>query len=129
MNVRDVFVKTGVVASYLLLFPGRVYADGWVGDELNGYKGSLSDLIKTILDTAIIASAVVAVVFLIINGFKYIAAGGDTGKVEEAQKGITDVIIGLIVCLASAVVVSFVLNRLDVKPGSLDSLLLGSVWV
>lgn len=128
MSIRDILVKTGVTASYFLVFPGGVYADGWIGDDLDGYKGSLSDLIKVLLDTAIIVAAIVAVVFLIVNGIKYIAAGGDTSKVEEAQKGITGVIVGLVICLASAIVVNFVLTRLDVQMGELDSLISGTVW-
>jgi len=113
----------------MLSFPGRIYADEWIGNEINGYRGSLSDLVKVLLDTAIIMSAIIAVGFLVINGFKYIAAGGDTGKVEEAQKGITDVIIGLIVCLASAVVVNFILIRLNVEPGNLDSYIMLSPMI
>lgn len=91
---------------------------GWMPDGPK--QGSLDDLIRDILNTAIILAAIVAVIFLIYNGFKYMSSAGDANKTEEAQKGIANALIGLIICIAAALIVNFVLGRLGLDPESLE---------
>ena len=83
---------------------------------------SLSELIKIILNTAISFSAVVAAAMLVIGGFKYMASSGDEGKTEEAQKGIANALIGMIVVLSAAVVVNFMLDVLGLEMPGLEML-------
>ena len=68
----------------VMLYPMAVSAQDWL--PTIGYQGSLSDLIRTILNTAIIAAAVVAVGFLIFNGFRYMTSSGDTAKTDERDQ-------------------------------------------
>ena len=82
--------------------------------------GSLNDLIRILLNTGIIMAAVVAVIYLIINGIKYMTSSGDSQKTEEAQKGISNALIGLIICLAAALVVNFVLAKLGTTAKPID---------
>jgi len=69
------------------------------------------DLVKNGINWAIGLIGFVAVVFLIVAGVKYITANGDEKKVEEAQKGITNSIIGLIICFLAVMIVNFVLEK------------------
>lgn len=86
---------------------------------------TLDEFVQNALTVAVSVGAVVAVVFIIVNGIKYITSTGDPGKTEEAQKGIIAALIGLIVIGVAYLVVRFVLTRIlgiD-DPGSLDSAL------
>ena len=55
---------------------------------------------------------IVAVVIILIGGFKWMTAGGDESKVEEAKKLMTAGVIGLAIVLASWGITVFVLNSL-----------------
>ena len=76
---------------------------------------TLEQVIQVLLNTAIAFSAVVAVAFLIVNGYSYMTAGGDTGKIEKAQKGLGNALIGLVICISAAIIVNFVLSLFGIK--------------
>ena len=50
---------------------------------------------------------VTAFFYLIMNGIKYITAGGDAGKATEARTGIINAIIGIIIVILAYVIVRF----------------------
>lgn len=56
--------------------------------------------------------AVVALLLIVINGMQYIHASGDPQKVAQARQGILYSIVGLIVVLAAATIVSFALRSI-----------------
>jgi lysylphosphatidylglycerol synthetase-like protein (DUF2156 family) len=118
MKVSAVLATVSVTFSVLA---GKVVASpSWLPDE-GTFDGTMSQLIRTLLNTAVIMAAVVAVAYLVYNGFKYMMSAGDTAKTEEAQKGIANALIGLVICLAAAVVIRFVMGRLDVEQNELES--------
>lgn len=55
-------------------------------------------------------SGLVALIFVIMGGFKYMFSGGDAKKTEEARKIITYAVIGLILILMSFGIVNFIGN-------------------
>lgn len=55
---------------------------------------------------------IVAVVLILIGGFKWMTAAGDEGKVEEAKKLMTAGVIGLVIILAAWGITIFVMNAL-----------------
>lgn len=57
---------------------------------------------------ALIFAGATAVIVIIIGGIKYLLSGGDAKKVEGAKKTITFAIIGLIIVLSAAFIVSLV---------------------
>lgn len=119
------FIPVFVVVSFFE-FPGAVLAQ--TSSDLTwlttiGIHMTLEELIRTLLNTAISLAAVVAVAYLIFNGYKYMISSGDPGKTEEAQKGIGNAIIGLIICISAALIVKFVLEKMGMVPESLDTLL------
>jgi hypothetical protein len=73
-------------------------------------SGSLVVLARNGINWAIGLIALVAVVILIVSGVKYITSNGDEKKVEEAQKGIINAIIGLVICFLAVLIVNFVLQ-------------------
>jgi len=55
---------------------------------------------------------IVAVVIILLGGFKWMTAGGNEDKVGEAKKLIIAGIIGLVIILAAFAIATFVLNSL-----------------
>ncbi|MFH0891810.1 hypothetical protein A2303_06785 [Candidatus Falkowbacteria bacterium RIFOXYB2_FULL_47_14] len=55
---------------------------------------------------------IIAVVIILLGGFKWMTAAGDEGKVDEAKKLIGAGIIGLVVILAAFAIAQFVISAL-----------------
>ena len=55
---------------------------------------------------------IIAVVIILVGGFKWMIAGGNSDKVEEAKKLIYSGVIGLVIILASWGIANFVLTSL-----------------
>lgn len=98
----------------LLLTPARVFAqDGGIPVEQPSRSpgGSLTSLITTISNTILLLVGVIAVLFLIIGGFQYIASAGNPEQIGKAKQTIMYAIIGIIVALLAYVVVKFILGQ------------------
>lgn len=57
----------------------------------------------------------IAVIFIIIGGVKFMTAGGDEQKVQDATKTIQNALIGLVLVILSGLIVNFILNRIEGK--------------
>lgn len=66
--------------------------------------------IKNLINTAMILLGITAVIAIIIGGFKFITANGDSSAVNSAKNIILYAVIGLIVALLAWAIVSFVVN-------------------
>jgi uncharacterized membrane protein len=62
---------------------------------------------------------IIAVVLLILGGFKWMTAGGNEDKVSEAKRTIGQAIIGLLIILASYSIAQFVINSLAEATGAI----------
>jgi hypothetical protein len=65
----------------------------------------LSEFILNIINIALGVAGLVAVLFLIIGGFRYITAAGNEEAGEQAKKIILNAIIGIVVIILSFVIV------------------------
>ncbi len=72
----------------------------------------LREVIRTSLNIMIFIVIIAAVIYLIINGLKFVTSQGDSSKAQEAQKGITFAIIGIVVAVAASLIVNFVIKKL-----------------
>ncbi len=79
-----------------------------VGTTLDIYE-----LLRVVLNTLVLIVIITAIIYLMLNGLKFVLSGGDQSKAQEAQKGIVFAIIGIIIALSSALLVNFVLQRLN----------------
>jgi type IV secretory pathway VirB2 component (pilin) len=70
------------------------------------YDG-LSVFILDLINFAISVSVVLAVVALIVAGFKYILAMGDEKKTEDATKSLIYAIVGLVIVFIAPLIVNF----------------------
>ena len=82
--------------------------DAGGNNSIYGKDGILSKAI-TILDIVIGA---VAVVMIIVGGFKFVLSGGDSNQTNSARNTVLYAVIGIVIAVSGQVIVKFVLNRL-----------------
>ena len=68
--------------------------------------------ISKIIKTAMSLLGIVAVVIILIGGFKWMTAGGNDEQVGEAKKWIFSGVIGLAIILSAYALASFIINQL-----------------
>lgn len=69
-----------------------------------------SDLLKNGLNLVYFIVGIVAVIMIVIAGYKYITSNGDSGKAQSAMKTILGAVIGLVVVLSAFAITNFVLG-------------------
>lgn len=89
------------------------------GNNVLGNK-DLRETIGDLIQVALSLLGVVAVVIILIGGFKWMTAGGNEEKVTEARKLIFSGIIGLAVILSAWAISIFVIEQLSTATGSGD---------
>lgn len=82
-------------------------------------------VIRNVIIAILVISAVVALIFLIWGGFKWITSGGDKTKVEAARNTIIAAVVGLIVAFLAYFILSVVLGIFGIH---LDDLVLPSIF-
>lgn len=74
-------------------------------------EDSVNNLVATIINVFSWIVGVIAVIFVIYGGFRYITSGGDSNKVSSAKNTILYAIVGLVIVALAQVIVVFVLNE------------------
>jgi Zn-dependent protease with chaperone function len=97
-------------------------ATGGGADNFTGTTGlgtaDLRTTIANIIKLVIGFLGIIAVVIILIGGFKWMTAGGSEDKVGEAKKLIIAGIIGLVIILLAYAIASFVLDSLNTVTSS-----------
>ena len=77
-------------------------------------KGDLGlyDKIASIVNILIGLAGIIATIFIIVAGLKWIMAGGNEEQIKSSKDTIKSSVIGIIVILAAFVLVNFVINNL-----------------
>ncbi len=75
----------------------------------------IENIPQFIITIIFIIGIIIAIVFLIYGGIKWILSGGDKTKVESARGHIVAAIIGLVTIIASFLIFSFVFQILGVR--------------
>jgi hypothetical protein len=73
---------------------------------------SISQFIMKIINIALTVAGLIAVLFLIIGGFRYITSAGNEETAESAKKIIINAIIGVVIIILSFVIVRVISNAL-----------------
>lgn len=90
-----------------------------------GAPTDLGAIISGLVNAAIVIGALAAFMYLVLGGFQWITAGGDKAKTEEAQKKITNAIIGLVIIVAAWAIINVVTNFLGI--GGLENLTIPAI--
>jgi len=115
-----------IVASVVALMIGMVpvYAEEDICEKLDpsipnysvmcegGDEGTLLETVKNVLNTVYLWIGIIAVVVIIIGGYKYTMSQGDAAKVKSAKDTIMYAVIGLIVALAAFAITNFILGAM-----------------
>lgn len=75
-------------------------------------SGNLVDTISSIIRVALGFLGVIAVVIILLGGFKWMTSGGNEEKVKKAKGLIFQGIIGLVIVLSSYAIASFVITSI-----------------
>ena len=75
-------------------------------------EANLVDSIASIIRIALGFLGVIAVVIILLGGFKWMTAGGNDDKVKSAKKLIFSGIIGLVIIISAYAIASFVIDSL-----------------
>ena len=93
------------------------------GEEGNGEAIVLGNkdprtMVTQIINVLLTILGIVAVVIVLLGGFKWMTAGGNEDKVGEAKKILGAGVIGLVIILAAWGIAAFVLNTLMSATGN-----------
>jgi hypothetical protein len=114
--------QTMAVASTvgLLVAPSVSFAafQALPGQPIAGVAGgsNLAGAIQFIVSALLTLAALVAAVYLILGGIKYITSSGDEDKAGEAKQQILFALIGLVVIGLSVVAVNFIISIIPQNP-------------
>ena len=102
------------------MFIERAHAAGIIGNSSFGFSNfstlinpskymntDPATLFSQIIELVLVVAAVIAFVYLIIAGIKYITAGGDADAATKARQSIVNALIGIVVILLSYFLISF----------------------
>ena len=81
-----------------------------IGGCTNG-EAKINKTVSFVIKTFTVVVGIIAVIMIIIGGFKYITSGGDSSKVTSAKNTIIYALIGLVIVALAQVIVRFVLNK------------------
>jgi len=115
----------GIAATAVLaagtMFPAITMAQGLTANDLgvnaiqNDIKLGSGDVRQTaarIINVALGFLGIIAVVIVLVGGFKYMISGGNEEKTSEAKNLIVAGIIGLAIILSAWAITSFVIGQL-----------------
>ena len=71
---------------------------------------SLAGVVKAMINVLSIILGIIAVIMIIIGGFKFVTSGGDANNVSSAKSTIIYALVGLVVVALAQVLVHFVLT-------------------
>ena len=120
-HVQDLLKKGGLTiaanAVVATSFVGTAHAvEGGIRSGANAAKGDdqqtdLVENIRVITNTMLFAIGIVAVIMLIVGGFRYIFSGGNSTNTTAAKDTILYAVIGIVVALLAYAIVNFVLGQ------------------
>jgi predicted membrane channel-forming protein YqfA (hemolysin III family) len=78
---------------------------------------NVTDLIKKIINILSVIIGAIAVIMIIIGGFRYVTSGGKQESVTAAKNTILYALVGLVIVALAQVIVHFVLNNVTTTTG------------
>ena len=113
-----------------MMMAGVVYAQDTVNlgpteEFANLSQVTLPNIVPVVIQMILIVAALVALVFLIVGGIKWITSGGDKTAVESARGTITSALIGLLIVFAAWAIIRLIeyffgLAILDLKVPTIE---------
>lgn len=74
-------------------------------------KDTASSYAMTIINTILYILGIVAVIMIVIGGFRYVVSNGDSSAITGAKNTIFYAVIGLVVAILAFTIVNFVVDK------------------
>ena len=113
LNYLATRVSAGVGAALVTASPVAAQTKPNVPNPTKGTN--LGDILFDVINALLLFAGAVAVLFLIIGGFRYVVSTGNPEQVEAAKKTILYAILGLIIIFIAFVLVKLVQQYLGVQ--------------
>jgi hypothetical protein len=113
LTVPAVYADANIAGSLCTGTDFEINANGGSASSCKGNAGTdgLNKLLVQVVNIFSGVVGVVAVLMIIIGGFRYITSGGDSNKVGTAKNTLIYAIIGLVIVTLSQIIVRFVLQK------------------
>lgn len=76
-------------------------------------NGQISRLIRIVLNMLSIIAGIIAVIMIIVSGFKYVTSQGDANQISSAKKSLIYAIVGIVIVAFAQIIVQFVIGVAD----------------
>ena len=107
-----------VLSALFVFLPILLFANSSGSTINNPLKSNdINGILSNIMDLVAIVGGIVVVLFIIYSGFKYVTAGGDTGKIEKAREMFFATVIGGAILLGADVIATVVINTVKTTAG------------
>lgn len=114
-KLKSFAYRTGATAGAVLATAGTAYAQVSKPNVPNPTNQTdLGRILFDVINALLLFAGAVAVLFLIIGGFRYVVSTGNPDQVEAAKKTILYAILGLIIIFIAFVLVKLVQQYLGV---------------
>lgn len=118
------FMVTALALVLVLVFAvGHGYAqtpnpEGSVraGVGSGGSSNGVTTALRAIANILSIVAGAIAVIFIIIGGFRYVTSSGDSSKVSGAKSAITYAVVGIVIVIFAQLIVNFALSESTTVP-------------
>jgi heme/copper-type cytochrome/quinol oxidase subunit 2 len=85
---------------------------GYINNDIALGNRDPREMVAQIINVAMLFLGIIAVVIVLLGGFKWMTAAGNEDKVSEAKKLLGAGVIGLVIILAAWGITTFILNSL-----------------
>ncbi len=75
-------------------------------------KNSLFGIITNIINLLLTVIGIIAVIMIVIGGFRYTTSAGDAGQTKSARDTIIYAVVGLVIAIMAYGIVNFVLTKI-----------------
>ena len=107
MRYTRFFARVGFATLFALPLIAEAQGVG-LSNPLKDFINSIPTFIATALKAMVLLALPVVALFLVIAGFKFISAQGDSGKLTEAKENFMYVIIGALLILGAWVIATII---------------------
>jgi len=85
------------------------------GEKIEGtnmLKKALPNIAVAVLDALLRVAGLIAFIFVVLSGFRFVFAQGDPSKEKQARSALFDAVIGMLIAMFAAFIVGFIGNNL-----------------
>lgn len=73
---------------------------------------SVSKMLQSIINLLLFISGILAVILIVVGGFRYVTSNGDSGAASKAKNTIIYAAIGLVIAIMAYAIVNFILDNI-----------------